>query len=346
MRNLELAIHGSIYSGWTDLSVTRSMEALADEFSVSVAEAWSPSSRPSPIASGDPVEVRCARELVLSGWIDADGVDYDAETHSLTLEGRAKTGDLVDCAAEHASGEWHNAGLLQIASDLCRPFGLTAQAAAGLDLGATFAKFTLQDGETVHEALERACRQRGVLMMTTPAGQLLLTRAGNARTKTAIEHGVNILRCQRRRDFRDRYSTYKVKTQTPGSDSWSGTSAAQPLAQALDSGVERHRPHIVHAETADVAALSQRATWECSTRAGRSQRITYSVEGWENAEGLWAPNTLVRVRDSWAHLDDELLLVSVRLHGSDQGQLAELELAGRTAMTVEPYTPPASGGGW
>lgn len=338
MADIELVVRGQVYSGWTSLTVTRSMEALAPDFALSVAEAWSQAATPIPIAAGDAVEVRYRGDPVYAGWIDVDELAYDATSHVLTLEGRAKTEDLVDCSAKHASGEWSNVGLLQIARDLGRPFGISVSSEA--DLGAPFDKFALQEGESVHEALERAGRMRGVLLMTDRAGDLVLTRATSSRrTATVIEAGRNALRGRRRTDLRDRYRTYTVKSQVPGRDTFYGPHAAEPSAQATDSGIRRYRPLTLLAESQETAELTKRATWERNVRAGRSQRLSYTVPGWENAEGLWTPNVLVPVKDRLARVDGELLVVSVALRRDDEGQVTDLELTDRRAMTVEPLSP-------
>ncbi len=52
----------------------------------------------------------------------------------------------------------------------------------------------------------------------------------------------------------------------------------------------RHRPLTVIAEEQiDSAAAVNRAQWEASVRYGRSRRGTYTVLGWFNGSGLWAP---------------------------------------------------------
>ncbi len=88
-----------------------------------------------------------------------------------------------------------------------------------------------------------------------------------------------------------------------------------------------------------VSKLQKRAQWEMNVRAGRSQRLAITVDGWGNAEGLWHPNTLVRVKSARLQVDTTLLIVSVKQsRDGTAGTSTDLDLCDPRAMTVEPLT--------
>jgi prophage tail gpP-like protein len=340
-----ITIGGINYGGWTSVRVTRSLEQLAHSFSVSFTDRWTDQNKAIPAHRGDACTVlyRGTRgdQVVTTGWIDENTLDYDATTRTLGLSGRSTTGDLCDCAAIHQGGSWSGVGLLRIAQDLCRPFGVSVSSA--VDLGRPFSVFKLNDGETVFQALERACRMRGVIMTTHGSGALVFQRTGQTIVATTIERGVNILRGSKRDSHADRFSQYTVKIQmSAGGSAGDDMTTPHPALKrtALDSHVTRYRPTIITAETEDSGPeLQKRADWERNVRAGRACRLTYTVQGWENSAGLWAPNTLVRVVDQDAEVDDELLIVTVTFERSGQGTTTTLELTQPGAFDVEPLPP-------
>ncbi|WP_407230669.1 hypothetical protein [Escherichia coli] len=117
-----------------------------------------------------------------------------------------KQGDLVDCSAVHQGSQWRNRTLAQIAADLCAPFGISVRWQVN-DVTAEkpFASFTLENSETVADALTRAARHRGVLVTSNAAGELVFTQAGSKQTDTLVL-GENLLEAIYNDDHRMRYS--------------------------------------------------------------------------------------------------------------------------------------------
>lgn len=340
MSEASLSVDGTQHLGWQELTVTRSMEQLTHNFDLGFVEQWTEESEAVPILEGDRCELRLDNKITTIGYVDDASIDYSATDHNMRVAGRSITCDLVDCSAIYKTGHWRNQSLLTIANNLCEPFGITVRVGAGVSMGENFAWFALHDGESVFDALERGCRQRGLIMMTTPGGVLEFTKVASKRTSTTIEYGVNVMAGGRSGSWKDRYSEYIVKGQSPGDDDASGHAIAAPKATSLDEVVTRYRPLIVQAETtAQGTGFQNRANWERNVRAGRSQRLRYTLDGWNNAEGLWAPNTLVRVVDKRLQVDTELLVVSVRQSkNTSSGSNTDLELADAKAMSVGPLT--------
>lgn len=319
------------------MRITRSMEELAHSFDVGLTDRWSEYADPIPIEAGDACSVFVDGGVVLTGYIDEDRLDYGPEDRSLGFNGRSKTGDLVDCAAIHGKGQWRNVGLLTIAQDLCAPLGITVS--AKVSLGEKFGPpdgFKIQEGETVFDCLSRAARARGVLMMTDADGNLVFDRAGTVRVTTKLERGKNILRGSKRNSQESRFSEYTVKTQSSGNDNVSGA-ATSIKRSSLDVAVGRNRPTVIIGENeSNGTELQKRADWERNVRAGRARRLSYVVQGWKHAGGLWEPNTLIRVIDPDARIDDDLLAVTVTQSRDNRGTLTTIDLTLKEAFDVQP----------
>lgn len=332
-----LTVGGKVHKGWTDVSVLRSMEQLAGSFDIAFTERWSDKDEAIPIRAGDECKLALDDTTVIKGYVDDTQVMYDATSHSMSASGRS-LGDLVDCSAIHKKGRWKDIGLLDIAKNLCSPYGV--EVTKHVDLGDPFKTFAVEDGESVFETLERACRMRGVIMQATPDGGLDFVKIGARRTSTVIEFGRNIVRGERSESFQDRYSKYIVKTQAPGNDDSSGKAVAHPQKTVYDREITRTRVLVVHAESqSTTGGLTKRAQWEANVRAGRSRRLTYTLQGWYCAEGVWQPNTLVQVRDAMLEVQTELLTISVKNVRGPNGTFTELVLGDPISMTTEPIAP-------
>ncbi|MEN6330799.1 MAG: phage baseplate assembly protein [Smithella sp.] len=334
MIDVTLQVNGANYRGWKNIEVSIGMEQISGSFKMVASDRWHGQDTAWPILADDACRVLIGSTTVITGYVDEANPEYDAKSHSLNITGRDATGDLVDCSAIYKSGQWSGADLLKIAKDLCSPFGINVQ--ADVDVGKKFAKFALQEGETVFEAIERAARQRGVLLLSDGAGGLLITRAGESRIDAALIKGENIERASGTFSHKERYSQYIIKGQAPGGDVFAEPSHhAQLKAKSEDEMVRRYRPLIIYAEQGDGSTYKDRATWERNVRAGRSARLQYTVTGWEYKPGkLWLPNRIVPAKDSYIGVDMDMLITRCTYTLDDNGSRTALELCRREAFDL------------
>ncbi len=324
------------YGGWTEIAVTRSMEVIAGAFELTVTERWPGQQARAAIAPGDACELTIGGETIITGWVDEVEPDYDATSHHVAFRGRDATGDLVDCSALNSPGVWTGASLLDIATEICKPFhiGVRADVPTG-----SFAVFALQQGETAFEAIERMATRAGVLPVSDGHGGLVFTRSGVAGKMQGVILGENILKGQGHFSNKDRYSQYIVLGQSPGGDYVAPAMLAAGKGEAFDKGITRYRPLIVMANVVDanLEIYRTRAQWEATVRMGRAWRHIITVQGWRDSAGvLWRPNCMTRLDDDFLGIHSEVLISGVRYMLNDQGTLAELTLTRREAFDTEP----------
>src|SRR3546814_9154109 len=116
-----------------------------------------------------------------------------------------------------------------------------------------------------------------------------------------------------------------------------GTTTSQARADSADAAVKRYRPLMIIAdEQADTATLKKRAAWEATVRAGRSQTVTLTAQGWRDPAGaIWSPDLVVPVSASWLGIDADLLLVSVQyMLSADEGSKTSLTLIDRKSTRL------------
>lgn len=336
---VKLLVDGQAFTGWKDVEIKQSLECMAGAFELSVTTKWNGQDEPYKLREGLPCQVLIGDDAVITGYIDAYSASGDKTNVGITIHGRDRTADLVDCSAIHKSGQWLQAGLQRIVTDIAKPFGLDVVVDAGVALGEPFKSFSLQEGETAFAAIDRACRMRAVLCTSSPAGNVLLTRASAINTGVQLVHGVNIEAYSARHTWAERFSRVTVKGQGPGDDDNHGAAAAHGMAQATDKEINRYRPLVVIAEHgAGLKALQERASWETQVRMGRGKRGSITVTGWRTgkdglAGDIWRPNRLVHIYSPPMNLDGEMLIIDSTYSLSDKaGRQTVLTFARREAF--------------
>lgn len=338
---VKLSVNGTDFGGFEGGEVRLGLDQICSSFSLTYFDNRSPGSPP-PIDCGDRCTLTIDDRVVMDGWVDESNIEYDANSYKATVSGRSLTGDLVDCTAGVRVGNrrpktsWSNVPIGTIVADLCRDF-LVQSIVLG-EQGANFSKFRLQRGETIGDALARLVRPRGMVAYTA-GSDLVIARAGTERTQTVIRYGDQVIRGGLKSSMASRYSDYLFKGQTRANDTVNGVSAQQLDGVVQDQGVPRYRPLLIVRGGQDSKAdLGQLAILERNQRAGRGERLSYTVYDWERQEGLWEPNVRVRVIDPRLDVDCEMLVVNVAYRFDVRaGFVTDLELTRPEAYDVIDY---------
>ncbi len=366
---LSLKVGGAIYGGWTGVAVRTGIEQIAGAFELALTERWPEQPTDWVIAPGEFCEVLIGEDVLITGYIDAVAISYDAASHEIKVSGRDRTGDLVDCSAPSVAMSGQT--FFQIAEALCKPYGIAVydetargrkltvkQKKAGKKGNAPkrprvptkIPKHATQNGESVFKTLEKLSRSEGVLLVSDGEGGLLITRAGVAGDcATVLEQGKNILRASLGHSHANLFSEITVKGQASAADaarfdvlhSSPKGSVKRTASPTGNSQIVRYRPLILVAETqADARRCQQRAEWEASNREARARKITVSVQGWRQENGdLWLINQRVRVKTAWLRIDEWWLIAGVNYRLDNGGTLAELTLVSDKAFEMLPEIP-------
>ncbi|MGL6223899.1 MAG: phage baseplate assembly protein [Steroidobacteraceae bacterium] len=317
---IELLVDGKLYGGWMSASVNRAMNAAAGAFTLAVTDRWTPSAEVWAIEPGDLCELRVDGEVVITGFVDMVKPQFTKDGRSINVQGRDRSGDMVDCSAVHTPDQWKNIGLLKLAEILAKPFGIAVKADA--DLGGVFPLVKLQQGETALEAINRHAKMRKVLLMPDGKGGILLTRTGSKRAAVPLIQGQNILSASGTLDWSERFSVYVVKGQASYREETDGKAESHAVATVNDAYMMRYRPLLVVNDTeTSNATAKDRAVWEANTRLGKSAQAAITVQGWRQTPGgpLWEPNLLVPVEAPWLSLSGEMLISQVTFDIDDNG---------------------------
>ncbi|HAT7513539.1 TPA: phage tail protein [Kluyvera ascorbata] len=326
-----LTVQGQQWDGWTEMSITRSLDAIAGEFDLTVTTQWSEAA-PRTIKEGLACTVDIGSDIVLTGYIDDFIPSYDAENVSIRVMGRDKTGDLVDSSVVHKSGQWKGVRLEQLAREIAQPYGISV--ISETDTGDSFPSVVLEQGETGFELLDRLAKQRGVLLTSNASGNLVITRASKRRASVALVLGENILAARGRFSWRERASQYIVKgSSSAGGSTWDDQPAKIIGGRQVsidDNEINRYRPKIlVNEDSLTVGGASTRGDWYKARMMGEANTTEITVAGWrENGDTgpLWQPNILTDIRDPVQNLDTTWLIKTVTFSEGDGGRISVLAL--------------------
>ncbi|MGN6728606.1 MAG: phage baseplate assembly protein [Rhodanobacteraceae bacterium] len=336
--DLILTVGGQAISGWTDIRVTRGIERLPSDFSISMTERYPGELDKVIVAPGAVCTVHLGSDLVITGYVDRFIPSISDSEHSIQVVGRSKCSDLVDCAAEWPGGQINGSSALGIAQKLAQVYGITVTSkVANLP---TIPQFNLMLGESAFEVIERISRYSALLAYDLPDGNLVLAQVGTGKAASGFVEGQNVQAASVEYSMDQRYSTYKAFIQSVDTFTDLGDDGNQ-LASIPDPNCTRHRELVIIAESsgAGTTIAYKRALWECARRAGRSKRVRVTVDSWRDSAGaLWQPNTLAPVQLPSLKMNQGGLCIGEVSYTRDgnRGTVAELTLMPAEAFRPEP----------
>ena len=333
--------NGQTITGWTEVRITRRAEGIPNDFDVALT-ANNPSDNSQVVAQrGQSCVVKIGRNTVITGYIDRDTNEGDADNHRLGIIGRGKCSDLVDCSAEWKGGQISGSSALQIASKLAEPYGITVVQAPGLNIDRVIPQFNLNFGETAQAIIDRVCTYGGYLYYEDEVGDLLLSQVGVTAAASGFVYGQNVQTWSVQNSLDQRYSDYVCAAVSV--DTFQDTGDGGLLYfTAYDKEVLRHRLMYLVAEsvTGSLQLCEDRALWEAARRAGRGTSVKVTADSWRDTSGtLWTPNTLAPVTVPGLRLPpaSQLVISEVTLvYNEERGKVAEVSLLPQAAFALQP----------
>ncbi|WP_260927351.1 phage baseplate assembly protein [Novosphingobium sp. 9] len=333
---LTLKIEGIDYTGWEEIEVTLRAEAFPNGFEV---KASKPPSVSIPINPGDECIVKLGSDRVITGYVDRVIPGGDADTHTIAVQGRGYTQDLVDCSAEWPSHQLIGGNALTIATKLASAYGITVEMLNGASPGDDVPQWPINYGETGADIIQRLARNAGLLAYETGEGHLGLAAVGTTTAASGMKYGENVQAWSLEKSMDQRYSNYVCTMQT--TDSLGDLEGQDFFHEEKDPNVTRHRLIYLVAEavaTDAQAFVQQKAKWENARRAGRSYIARAVIDSWRDSAGtLWAPNTQVPVSLPDMDAEESLVISEVTFRRTNEaGTTAELVCMRKEAFTPEP----------
>jgi prophage tail gpP-like protein len=343
------------FQGWQTVSITRSCETIPNSWALTASAEFLQGAALAGTRPGQSCLIYIGSDLVITGWIDRRTIPIDAHNHQVTIAGRGKTRNLVDCSANFAKppdvkgGSLIAPNTLTLAQTLCNAYGITALSAVA-DLGVPILGGFSSLGDTSYQIIESVARYAGYLVYEDEFGRLVLDRVGTLSHASGFTLPGNIEAISAERSVDGRFSEYLVV--------WSGVDQTSDLADLAnrravndaDKALGEYRLKIIVSEQvapAPGAALStvqndviakQRANWECARRIGRSQAASITCDSWRDSKGaLWTPNRLAPIEAPEADIvDAKWVIGTVTFRKDMSGTHADAVLMPQDAFTPDP----------
>ena len=105
----QLLVGDKIYEGWLSFSIVRTMDAPSGSFNLTVSDRWPGQSEPWPLKEGDECQLNLAGEPLIRGYIDSVQFGLSGTDRSLSVSGRDKAADMVDCSYVEKPDQWTGA---------------------------------------------------------------------------------------------------------------------------------------------------------------------------------------------------------------------------------------------
>jgi prophage tail gpP-like protein len=357
---LSLTVGNQTVTGWQRVSVTRPLAAIPASFSIEVTERY-PSAADIDLKPGHPCTVKIGSDLVLTGYVDRYASSISAAQHTIRVEGRSMSADLVDCSALVAgtsAGSASTPGLqvlngstLDIVRKLAAPYGVTVQSTAGD--GIQVPQFNINLGETVWEIVDRITRYSEMVAYDMPDGSIMLAKVGTTPMASGFKVGVNVEAADVMFSTDQRYSEYEghlMSMMALGTDGGVNSPGVGEIirddemtALRRPDGSPRFRKLYIISEQFVMGQplAGKRAIWEKNRRYGQSFNFTVTCDAWRDTAGkLWSPNYLAPIDAEALKLKHrDWLIGTVTYLRDESGQHARLSLWPPEAFSVEPTSP-------
>ena len=333
-----LSAGGHDYGGWKDVSISAGVERQARDFTVSITWNWPGGGDvPVRIRQGEAVEVRIGQDLLLTGYVFSTPIRYDAQSITLSIAGRSKTADLVDCAAINSPGQWRGQSVQKIVEALAGEYGVKVVNESVVTLGLD--DHTIEPGETAFESIDRLLTLSRLFSTDDGQGRLVIASPGAAgRAVDTLELGKNLLSGDTALDFSNVFSEYITRGQRSGTDESFGVAASEVEAKLADERMTRRRVKVIHQSGQMTTKLANdRVLWERANAISKAIKVNYTVQGWRQSNGqLWRHNMIARVVDPLIGLDRDMLISEVTYELGEEGTFTRMSVAPPDGFLPEP----------
>lgn len=329
---------GQGYAGWKQVSFTASIVEASRSAEIHVTEIgpW-PSAPPWHFPPFTPVTLTAGGDLLLSGWVGKYQPEANARSHEVSLTLVSDGYNYVDCSIQHATGNFENKSIFDIADEMAKPLGvkITVSPDAEATAKSIVDWFQIRLGSTPWVEMMRLLPARGLTMSGQADGSVQICKGGSSSQRHAggLIQGENIEQMSALHSGLELSSQTEAVSQSDGIDPQTDL---QPSGMATDSSVPFFRPkQIFDAEHSTPEPLKTLAEHHSSRAAAYAKQANIMTPGWRDQGGeLWKPGYMVAVQAPYLHLEQDMMIESLVFSQSDSGTFASLTLV-----------PPETGGG-
>jgi len=335
---------GLMLTGWKAVRISRSIEVATSSFELTCSA--DANTLKLIGREGAPVKISIGDDVVLSGFIETIEQTLTPKAHVITLTGRGRLADMVDCSCRIDKVN-ANTTLLALCEAIAAPYGVKVfvppnGTQAILDQLPVLPRQLVSITETAWEVIERYARYCGLLVFESEEGELTISTAGTELGASGVALGQNIEAIVCTKSTLGTFSTFNavLSSYSAGADD-EGVTNLPVVTVVAKNSTGRFRPtYFVSEQSAtDRRFVEKRVNWMASRSYGRSRRVRVLVDNWRDASGSpWIPNTNYPVSADTVGVPENtiLLLAEVTFILDKLGTHAELVFGPRQGFLPEP----------
>lgn len=356
---IKLEVNGVQYDNFTAVSCELRLDALSNTFSF---EAVAAEGEALPFKGGEACRVIVNEIPVLTGFIEVVEVNYNSSEHTIRIQGRDKTGDLLDSTIDKISDLRAPITLKEIIEKVITNIGSdikvieevsTEPFDAAQDVAAP------EPGDNAFDFIEKYSRKRQVLLTSNGDGNVVITSGSSEPAQGSIQHIIgaednNVIASSFSFDTTGRFNVYKFASQlNPFALNSAGDigldSVAAQSGGITDPDVRIGRQLILIAEAPFSDDQNEsRSKWEANIRKARGLVYSVTVPGYNvdmtdlNSK-LWQINKLYQIIDDYLGKSEPMLCNSVTFTlDINGGELTSLSFVDQKAYSLDLAKPQTS----
>ena len=304
---LELKINNRKYRGWENVSITKSIQSIAFNFSMNIFKGDE-----LQINDDDLIQILKDDKVFLTGYLDDINIGISDKKKPLSISGRSKAGDLIDCNIAD-NKQYSKLNIKQIINDLIKPFGITVSTSltlSPLDI------FDTKIGETYFNAINRLCKQTNTLPISDNFGNIEIIKNQNKESSIILRDS-DFKQLDYPKKLTKRFSEYTYKKEAMVTDVTD--------AKVTDDTVERFRPFVdINEEDKTNEDL---AKWQLNHNKASEVNLTAIVIGWD-----LEINTIIKIETDL--VNGSFLIKDITYTKSDNGTISNVVFISKDLYNV------------
>lgn len=327
-----LTIEGRDYYGWLSVSIQLSLTAISRSFDVSLTTKADEKGGYSRINVGNSVVLKIGKDKLLNGYVTNVSESYSGTQRQITIKGRSKTIDLVECCPpEEKPLSYKKQRPLEILKALAGFYGVNVVSEVAKQ---DQIDFDISPEEKILDGLVKLLRTHNLLLSDNSDGDLVLVRVGSGGTcYDSIQLGKNVLSAKMEVDGSGLFSRYVILGQGTNPSSERSITDNQLKRSAEWSGSRFRVNTIVQSGNAVGDQLQARVAMIRDASVAEAQALSYVVQGWRQSnKELWPVNAFVSVDDKSLGIKEAFLIERVTYSLNNQGMTTRIELKSPAAF--------------
>ena len=292
-------------SDWESFSIEKSLSTLCGKFEFTMSSALF--KKGIDFYDGKKIEIHINESLFMTGYIENFEINLSESEYKISISGREKTCDIIDCNNTLDKNTWFNQTLLSIAKYLCEPFKIDVSTSLPMQ---KINYAAIEDTESIFDFLLKLAKQQNVRLNTLPNGNIEIVN-----TQSNITHYFELSEVANAKinvSLEDRYSDYVCKSEYTSNkdDAWHKASVFIKK-NATDENVFRHRPKLLSEANMTATQCQKYANWEAQNRAAKSTKFSFIYPAWTKDLKFISMGDLIHFDSTVINISDTMIVDTI-----------------------------------